>query len=139
MLDPVRERFVQEYVSHGNASEAFRAAKPKAKEWKPETVHKRASEMLLSGEVQGRLNEIQTKTARKHEITIDSLVLELEEARAVAITNPRSAGAAVSATMGKAKLLGLVVDKAEHSGPGGSPIVPVLNVTVGRNRSEPAS
>jgi hypothetical protein len=52
-LDPVRERFAQEYHSTGNASEALRRAKPYAAKWKAETVHKRASEMLLTGEVRG--------------------------------------------------------------------------------------
>lgn len=139
MLDPVRERFVQEYVSHGNASEAYRTANPKAKNWKPETLHPKASRMLAEDKVRARLAELQAKVAEKHEITVDSLVQELEEARTAAMKNPRGISAAVSATMGKAKLLGLVVDKAEHSGPNGAPIVPVLNVSVGRDQSKSAS
>lgn len=119
MLDPVRERFVQEYVSHGNASEALRKAKPHAKKWKPDVVHAKASALLAEDKVQVRLDQIQAKAAKKHEVTVDSLVTELELARSEAMKNPRGISAAVSATMGKAKLLGLVVDKAEQSGPNG--------------------
>lgn len=132
MLDPVREAFIQEYHKHGNASEAFRTAKPKAQKWKPQTVHKRASEMLLSGEVQGRLGQLQRESAERHNVTIDSLTIELEEARSLAKEEGQAA-AAVSATMGKAKLHGLIVDKAEHTGANGAPLVPVLNVKIGRD------
>ena len=53
--------------------------------------------------------------AQRCEITIADLVTELEEARTLAkeVAQP---SAAVSATMGKAKLLGLDVQKHEHSG-----------------------
>jgi hypothetical protein len=44
---------------------------------------------------------------------VDSLTAELEEARSVAMAE-KQASAAVSATMGKAKLHGLVVDKQEQ-------------------------
>jgi hypothetical protein len=131
--DPVREAFAQEYIKHSNASEALRTVKPAARMWKAETVHKRASEMLLSGEVQGRLQQLQAETAVKHNVTMDSIMAELEEARKIAIANPRTVSAAVSASMGKAKIAGLIVDKAEHTGADGAPLVPVLNVSLSRN------
>jgi uncharacterized protein involved in exopolysaccharide biosynthesis len=66
--------------------------------------------------IQDRIAELQAKAAEKCELTIADLVKELEEARGVALKaeTPQSS-AAVSATMGKAKLLGLVVDKTEGS------------------------
>lgn len=118
MLDPIRERFVQEYVVHGNASEAFRTAKPKARKWKPETVHVRASEMLADSKVRVRLSEIQAAACERNNVTIDSITAELEEARSLALKE-RQSNAAVSASMGKAKLHGLLVDKQEQSGPDG--------------------
>lgn len=56
--------------------------------------------------------ELQAKAARRSEITVDDLVAELEDMRklAMACKNP---AAGVAAVMGKAKLLGLIVDKAE--------------------------
>ena len=45
---------------------------------------------------------------------MDDLLHELEQARAAALAAPTpQSSAAVSATMGKAKMLGLLVDKAE--------------------------
>jgi phage terminase small subunit len=117
-----QEAFAQAYVETGNASEAYRRAYDVSPECKPRTIEKRASEMLKNGAVTGRLAQLQAKVAKKHEITVDSLVQELELARTAAMTNPRGISAAVSATMGKAKLLGLVVDKAETTGPNGGPM-----------------
>lgn len=129
MLDPVRETFVQEFHATGNASEAFRRAKPAARNWKDTTVHPRASKMLAEDKVQARLHELQAEAREKHGVTIESLTAELEEARTIAKAE-KQASAAVSATMGKAKLHGLVVDKNEVTGKDGAPLVPVLNVTL---------
>lgn len=133
MLDPVREAFVQEFHATGNASEAFRRAKPAARNWKDTTVHPRASKMLAEDKVQARLHELQAASAEKHGITIESLTMELDEDRKGA----RAAGqysAAISAVMGKAKLHGLIVEKNEHTGKNGEPLVPVVNL--GRSRAQ---
>lgn len=58
---------------------------------------------------------------KRHEITVDTLVGELEEARQVA-KNTEVPSAMVAATMGKGKLLGLIVDKNEHTGKDGAAI-----------------
>ena len=52
--------------------------------------------------------------AKRNELTIDDIIKELEEARTAALTaeSPQSS-AAVAATMGKAKVLGMLVDKSE--------------------------
>ena len=72
------------------------------------TVTKRASELLARGDIAGMVKTIKDKIAAKNLVTVESLVHELEEARIAALTaeSPQSA-AAVSATMGKAKLMGL--------------------------------
>jgi hypothetical protein len=57
-----------------------------------------------------RLENLQAAAAERHGTTIDSLTLELEEARRMGL-DVGQPGAAVSATMGKAKLHGLLVDK----------------------------
>jgi len=129
MLDPVREAFVQEFHATGNASEAFRRAKPAAKAWKDITVHPRASKMLAEDKVQARLHELQAAAREKHGVTIETLTAELEEARTFAKSVGQS-GPMVTAVMGKAKLHGLIVDKNEVTGKDGAPLVPVLNVTL---------
>ena len=67
--------------------------------------------------VQKRLAELQGMAAVNADVTVDTLVRELETARVVAMTkgNP---SAAVAATLGKAKLLGLMVERKEKGAPG---------------------
>lgn len=62
-----------------------------------------------------RVAELQEKAAKKVEVTVESLAGELEEARALALAEKQSS-AAVSATMGKAKLFGLGVENRRLSG-----------------------
>jgi phage terminase small subunit len=112
-LDPVRERFVQEYHATGNASEALRRAKPNAKRWKGNSLNVEASRMLAEPKVSLRLEQLQDAAAKRHGTTIDSLTTELEAAREMAM-NSGQPSAAVSATMGKAKLHGLVKDKVAN-------------------------
>jgi phage terminase small subunit len=133
-LDPVREKFVQEYHQHGNASEALRQAKPHAKKWKSEVVNSKASTMLAEGKVQERLSELQRMSAERHDITIETITNMLKEDRDLARQNAQSS-AAVSAVMGLAKVHGLIVDKNEITGKDGQALVPVLNVTIARDQS----
>jgi phage terminase small subunit len=120
-LTPKQEAFAKAYVETGNATEAYRQAYS-AGGWTENALNVQASKMLKHPKIVLRLDEIQAKAAKRHQITVDSLVEELELARTAAMTNPRGISAAVSATMGKAKLLGLVVDKAENSGPNGGAV-----------------
>ena len=110
-LTPKQERFCQVYIETGNASEAYRQSYSTAK-MKPETVNRTAKQLLDNRTIAARLDELREEHAKRHEITVDTLVAELEEARKLAFETDKAA-AAVSATMGKAKLLGLVVDKQE--------------------------
>lgn len=102
-----QEAFARAYVETGNASEAYRRAY-NAENMQVDTVKKRASELLARGDIKGTVNKLKDEIANRHEITVDSLVNELEEARIAALgaENPQSA-AAVAATMGKAKILGM--------------------------------
>lgn len=56
-LTPKQEAFCLAYLETGNASEAYRRAYSAGK-MKPETVNKRASELLSNGEIAGRLQEL---------------------------------------------------------------------------------
>lgn len=108
-LTPKQEAFCLAYLETGNASEAYRRAYS-AQNMKPETVNKRASELLANGVITGRLAELRKPIARRHSITLDDLLRELEEARQIAIED-RVPAAAISAALGKAKLLGM--DRAD--------------------------
>jgi phage terminase small subunit len=112
-LTAKQEAFCLAYIETGNASEAYRKSYD-AENMKSETIHKRASELLDNGEVAGRVEELRKEAAERNKITVDDLIKELQEAREAALgaANPQSA-AAVAATMGKAKLLGMLVDKVD--------------------------
>ncbi|EDU9526543.1 terminase small subunit [Salmonella enterica subsp. enterica] len=102
-----QEAFCQAYIETGNASEAYRTAYA-ADKMKAEAIHVKASELLSSGKVSVRVKELQGEIKQRHNVTVDSLLAELEEARQKALSaeTPQSS-AAVAATMGKAKLTGL--------------------------------
>jgi phage terminase small subunit len=123
-LTSKQEAFARFFVETGNASEAYRRAYQVSEGIKPETVHKRASELLANGEVTGRVSQLQGKAAKRAEITVQSLADELEEARAIALAEKQSS-AAVSATMGKAKLFGLGVENRRMSG-----TIQIVNITI---------
>ena len=104
-LTPKQEKFCLVYIETGNASEAYRQSYNTAK-MKPETVNRTAKQLLDNRKIAARLDELREEHAKRHEITVDTLVAELEEARKLAFETDKAA-AAVQATMGKAKLLGL--------------------------------
>jgi phage terminase small subunit len=110
------EQFCQVWLETGNKSEAYRKSHLNSLKWKDETVHNKASALSKKGEVLARFEQLQENTVKAHGITIKSLLEELETARQCAITadTPQSS-AAVSATMSKAKLVGLDVQVTEST------------------------
>jgi phage terminase small subunit len=108
-----QEAFCLAYIETGNASEAYRRSYS-AEKMKQEVIAIEASRLLDNPNVTLRVAELQQSVVKRHEVTVDSLMLELEKARIAAMgaTTPQSA-AAVAATMGKAKLAGLLIDKIE--------------------------
>lgn len=104
-MTPKQEAFCLAYIETGNASEAYRRAY-NAENMKPETVNNKGYELLQKGEIRARLAELREPILERHGDTVDSLLGELEAARERALADDRPS-AAVSATMGKARLLGL--------------------------------
>lgn len=106
-LTPKQGAFCQVYIETGNASEAYRKAYS-ADRMKPESVNRKAKEFLDNGKITARIASLQGKHRQRHNLTVDDLLIELEEARRAALDSETAqASAAVGATMGKAKLLGL--------------------------------
>ncbi len=103
-----QENFCLAYVETGNASEAYRRAYD-TEDMLPSSINCKASELLDNVKITDRINELRSSVMQRHKITVDDLLAELEEARAMAIKTEK-AGPMAQATMGKAKLLGL--DKA---------------------------
>ncbi len=119
-LTPKQEAFCQAYIETGNASEAYRTAYA-ADKMKPESINRKAKELLDNGKIAARVAELQGEIKQRHNVTVDSLIAELEEARKAALTaeTPQSS-AAVAATMGKAKLVGLDKQIVDHTSSDGS-------------------
>ncbi|KAF0679407.1 hypothetical protein Y59_27690 [Enterobacter hormaechei] len=67
------------------------------------------------------MKELQGEIKQRHNVTVDSLLAELEEARQKALSaeTPQSS-AAVAATMGKAKLVGLDKQIVDHTSSDGT-------------------
>lgn len=72
-----------------------------------------ASRLSTNVNVQRRLAELQQRAAERTIVTVEDIAKQLDEDRQFARENG-AAAAAVSATLGKAKVLGLIVDKAEN-------------------------
>ncbi len=121
-LTPKQEKFCQLYIELGNASEAYRQAYGASK-MKPETINTKAKELLKNGPITVRIKELRAEHKERHNITVDDLITELEEARQIAKDPVKPQPAAmVSATMGKAKILGFDKQVVELSGKDGKPI-----------------
>lgn len=103
-MTPKQELFAQAYLETSNASEAYkRAYNTQAN---ANTVNRKASQLLKHPEVIKLLADLQAIHRQRHTITIDDILQELEQSRLLALENIQCS-AAISATMGKAKLLGL--------------------------------
>ena len=113
-LTPKQESFCLAYMETGNASEAYRRAYS-AENMKPESVNRTAKEMIDNPKITARLEELRAPLIARAQLTVEDLLAELEEARKLAIDTEAPAPA-VSATMGKAKLLGFDKQIIEHGG-----------------------
>lgn len=114
------ELFCLAYVETANASEAYRRAYNTAN-MAEKTAQREGYNTLQKPQVQARIEELRNQVMDRHEITVDTLLLELEQARRLALETKKAA-AAVTATMGKAKLLGLDKQIVELTGKNGAPI-----------------
>lgn len=102
------ERFAQELAKGKTATEAYVLAG--YKESRPNAATLRTNQNVLD-----RIAELQGKAAARAMTTIEDIARQLDEDREFA-RQCNSASASVAATMGKAKVLGLIVEKSEHAG-----------------------
>ena len=109
MLTPKRENFCLAYIETGNASEAYRRAY-NAGNMKPETINKRASELLANGEVKGRLNELRGPAVSGAQMTLEGHLADLKSIRDKALA-AENFSAAVAAETSRGKAAGLYVDR----------------------------
>ncbi|MFJ4113724.1 terminase small subunit [Pseudomonas sp. NPDC089758] len=128
------ELFCLAYVETGNASEAYRRSYDTSK-MADKTAQREGYNLLQNPLVQARIEELRIKVMERHEITVDTLLAELEEARLLGKETGK-ASAMVTASMGKAKLLGLDKQIVELTGKGGAPIETKSTVKVDQEALE---
>ena len=130
------ESFCLAYVETGNASEAYRRSY-NTSNMADKTAQREGYNTLQNPLIQARIEELRKKVMERHEITVDTLLAELEEARQRAMNaETPQVSAAVGATMGKAKLLGLDKMIVELTGKNGAPIQTASTVTVDQKALE---
>lgn len=113
-LTPKQARFVSEYAKDQNATQAaIRAGYAKA------SAEVQGCRLLRNDQIRAALAKAQARIAKRNEITTDSLLTELEQARRVALRGGQ-ASAMVAATLGKGKLTGKLIERRHHSGTIGS-------------------
>lgn len=138
-MTPKQEAFALAYHETGNASEAYRRAY-NAKNMKEQSIWNKAKEVADNVKVRSRVAELQRLSAERSGITVERLtqmtMKAYEEAQRIApTTGQMQTSSMIKAAEFLGKLHGLVIDKSEVSGKDGTPLVPILNVTVGRNQS----
>jgi len=129
-LTPKQAAFCQHYIETGNASEAYRRAYD-ADNMKAGTIGRKAKDILKHAGIAAEIERLQQRAAHAHDVTVASLIRELEEARQLALKNKQPA-AAVNATMGKGKLAGVFSGKPDDDAPPPSKI----DVTIRRAKKD---
>ncbi len=104
-LTPKQEKFCQQFISTGNASEAYRQSYDCSK-MKNTTINRAAHGLVENCKVGARIGELQEEGRKRHYVTVDSLTEQLQDAYGLAMQTGHTA-AAVGATWALAKLHGL--------------------------------
>lgn len=106
------ERYAQELAKGQSQLDAYAAAG-----YKPD----RGAATRLSAKISARVDALKARAAEKVEVTVADIARQLDEDRELARSLGQT-GAAVSASLGKAKVLGLIVERQELTGKNGGPI-----------------
>ena len=126
------ERFAQLFVETCSASEAYRVSH----DYTGRHAAALGRGMRMRPRVAALIEELRKYHREAHDITIGSLLEELEAARILA-AGAEQMSSMVSATMGKAKLLGFDKQVVEHTGKDGEPLSVSVNF-VSKKRDDDA-
>jgi len=115
LLNIRHERFIRAYMKSGVASKAYLKAgyEPKSRS----SLDAAASKLTRHHKIVVRARELKRQMAARNRVTVDSLLQDLADDRALA----RELGqpsAAIAATQLSAKLVGLLIDRKEAGAPG---------------------
>ncbi len=107
--------FVRHYRKTGIARRAYLAAGYRPSN--QNSLDACASRLLSNAKVQLRIKELDRQMTERTRITIDTLLRDLAEDRALA-RETKQVSAAIAATQLSAKLVGLLIDRKESGQPG---------------------
>ena len=110
-LTPKREGFIVDVFKGETPTQAYRnnfATKNMA----DKTIWEASSRLMADSKVAARLAILQSVAAERAQVTVESITKELEEARLMGMSTEQSS-AMTAASMGKAKVNGLLVDKVD--------------------------
>lgn len=114
-LTAKQEAACQAYIElNGHKSNAYRVGYD-CENMSDAAINVEACRLFKTPNIALRVLELQEEHRERHNVTVDSLTKELDEARDVAKSCEQPA-AMTGATMGKAKIHGLVTDKKELKG-----------------------
>ncbi len=83
--------------------------------------------MLRDPKIAARVQELYLDNVLKHQTTVEDLIAELQQCKAIGMATGQVA-AATGAVMGKAKLLGFLTDKMELTGKNGGPVETITKI-----------
>lgn len=111
MLTPKQEKFCQDYVLTGNATQAYKLSYS-ASNMKPESINRAAKALIDNVNISARIKELREKIAEVAQITLESHLKELKILRNMAVRDKKW-GAAIQAEIARGKAAGLYVEKVD--------------------------
>lgn len=115
VLTKAQERFVLAIVEGKSQVEAYKLAGYSGGKGKTaDAINKAASHVARSANVAEAIARARAVAVQRTALTVEDLVAQLLHSREVALAcDPPQANASIAATMGIAKLLGLVIDRSK--------------------------
>lgn len=108
-LTQKQENFCLAYIETGNASDSYRKAYD-ASDMKPETIWRKANDVLNNGKVAARIKELREPAAKKAQVTLEQHLNDLKRLRDLAEASEKY-GPAITAEMARGKVSGLYVEQ----------------------------
>lgn len=115
VLTPHQETFCRLVVETGVPARAYRLAYPKSNDWLPSSVWVESSKLMAQPKVRQRIAQLMIAAGQTSEITVETLVVELDQARRGAMEDGKFS-AAIRSTMAKAKITGHLQEESVRTG-----------------------
>lgn len=112
-LTAKQDAFCLAYIESGNASEAYRKSY-NSKNMKPETVNRKANELMTNGKITARLEQLRKPVRERAQITLESHLERLNHLSLMA-EQAEQYGPAIRAEESRGKAAGLYVEKIDHN------------------------